>query len=299
MHENIFKIYEKEFLLPGNRSCQGCGLSLAYRFILKALRENTIVAIPPSCLCVLHGLYPTSSVMIPAINCTFAGNAASASGIVAALKALEKPGITVLALSGDGGTYDIGIQSLSGAAERNTDFIFACYDNEAYMNTGTQRSGATPMGAVTTTTPILTKREKKKDFIKIMEAHDLPYLATVSPSYPMDLYDKFVKAKRIRGTRYMHIDIPCPPGWGYPARETVKIGKLAIETGMSILFEIEKGKLRLTGRSETIAKKGKKLPIVHYIERQARFKKMSMEQLAQLQSIVDERWNEYVGRAEL
>jgi pyruvate/2-oxoacid:ferredoxin oxidoreductase beta subunit len=299
MHENIFKINDKEFLLPGNRSCQGCGLSLAYRFILKALRENTIVAIPPSCLCVLHGLYPTASVIIPAINCTFAGNAASASGIVAALKALDKPDITVLALSGDGGTYDIGIQSLSGAAERNTDFIFACYDNEAYMNTGTQRSGATPMGAVTTTTPLLTKREKKKDFIKIMEAHDLPYLATVSPAYPMDLYEKFVKAKRIKGTRYMHIDTPCPPGWGYSAKDTIKIGKLAIETGISILFEIEKGKLRLTGRSETIAKKGKKLPVVHYVERQTRFKKMSMEQLSQLQSSVDERWNEYVGRAEL
>lgn len=299
MQENIFKINDAEYILPGNRACQGCGLSLAYRYILKALRENTIVALPPSCLCVLHGLYPNSSVRIPAINITFAGNAASASGIVAALKALNKPDITVLALTGDGGTYDMGIQSLSGAAERNTDFIFACYDNEAYMNTGTQRSGATPIGALTTTTPLLTKQEKKKDLVKIMEAHDIPYLATVSPAYPIDLYEKFVKAKRIKGTRYIHIDTPCPPGWGYPTRETVRIGKLAIETGIVVLFEIENGKFRFTGRSETIAKKGKRLPVVHYVEKQGRFKKMSIEQLNRLQSSVDARWNEYLRRAEI
>ncbi|MEA3471636.1 MAG: thiamine pyrophosphate-dependent enzyme, partial [Thermodesulfobacteriota bacterium] len=256
-------------------------------------------AIPPSCLCVLHGLYPTTSVTVPGINATFAGNAASASGIVAALNALNKTDITVLALTGDGGTYDMGIQSLSGAAERNTNFIFACYDNEAYMNTGTQRSGATPMGATTTTTPILTKREKKKDLIKIMEAHDIPYLATVSPSYPIDLYDKFVKAKRIKGTRYIHIDTPCPPGWVYPAKDTVRVGKLAVETGLFVLCEIEDGKFRFTGRSETLAKKGKRLPVVQYVEKQGRFKKMSIEQLNQLQSWVDSRWNEYLRRADL
>ncbi len=298
MHENIFKINDREYILPGNRACQGCGLSLAYRYILKALRENTIVAIPPSCLCVLHGLYPTTSVTVPGINATFAGNAASASGIVAALNALNKPDITVLALTGDGGTYDMGIQSLSGAAERNTNFIFACYDNEAYMNTGTQRSGATPIGAITTTTPILTKREKKKDLIKIMEAHDLPYLATVSPAYPADLYDKFVKAKRIKGTRYIHIDTPCPPGWGYPSKDTVRVGKLAVETGLFVLCEIEDRKFRFTGRSETLAKKGKRTPVVQYVEKQGRFRKMSIEQLNQLQSWVDNRWNEYLRRAE-
>ncbi len=298
MQENIFKINDREYILPGNRACQGCGLSLAYRYILKALRENTIVAIPPSCLCVLHGLYPTTSVTVPGINATFAGNAASASGIAAALSALDKTDITVLALTGDGGTYDMGIQSLSGAAERNTNFIFACYDNEAYMNTGTQRSGATPIGAITTTTPILTKREKKKDLIKIMEAHDLPYLATVSPAYPADLYDKFVKAKRIKGTRYIHIDTPCPPGWGYPSKDTVRVGKLAVETGLFVLCEIEDGKFRFTGRSETLAKKGKRTPVVQYVEKQGRFRKMSIEQLNQLQSWVDNRWNEYLRRAE-
>ena len=299
MHENIFKVNDREYILPGNRACQGCGLSLAYRYILKALRENTIVGIPPSCLCVLHGLYPTTSVTVPALNTTFAGNAASAAGMAAGLRALNKTDITVLALSGDGGTYDIGIQSLSGAAERNTDFIFACYDNEAYMNTGTQRSGATPLGALTSTTPILTKRDPKKDFLKIMEAHHIPYLATVSPAYPIDLYDKFVKAKKIRGTRYIQIDTPCPPGWGYPTKDTVRIGQLAVETGLFILFEIEDGRFRFTGRSKTMAERGGKLlPLVGYVERQSRFRKMSMEQLGTLQASVNSRWEECLKRAE-
>ena len=166
------------------------------------------------------------------------------------------------------------------------------------MNTGTQRSGATPMGAITTTTPILTKQEPKKDILKIMEAHHIPYLATVSPSYPADLYDKFVKAKRIRGTRYIHIDTPCPPGWGFPAKNTVKIGKLAVETGLFILFEIENDRFRFTGRSKTMAERGKLVPLVNYVERQERFKKMSIEQLGTLQSSVNSRWNECLKRAE-
>ena len=287
-----------EYMLPGNRACQGCGLSLAYRYVLKALRENTILTIPASCLTVLHGLYPITSVTIPCINCTFASTAASASGIVAGLNAVNRSDITVVAVAGDGGTYDIGIQALSGAAERGTDFIFVCYDNEGYMNTGTQRSSATPLGALTTTTPVLTKQQHKKDMMKIMEAHDLPYLATTSPSYPIDLYDKFVRAKRIKGTRYLQIAAPCPPGWAYPPKDTVKIGRLAVETGIVVLFEIENGKFRFTGRSKTMAEKGSKLPVINYMERQGRFRKMSIEQLRQTQRWVDVRWSEYLRRAE-
>ena len=297
MPENLFKVNTKEYILPGSRACQGCGLSLAYRYALKALRENTVITVPASCLCVLHGIYPMTAVNIPCLNNTFAGTAASASGIVAGLNALNKTDITVVAVAGDGSTYDMGIQSLSGAAERDTDFIYVCYDNEGYMNTGTQRSSATPLGAMTTTTPILTKQQQKKDFVKIMEAHNLPYLATTSPSYPIDLYDKFVKARRIKGTRYMHIYTPCPPGWMYPPRDTVRIGKLAVETGIVVLFEIEDGKFRFTGRSKTLSKKGKRIPVVHYVERQGRFKKMSIEQLNKLQAQVDKRWNEYLKRA--
>lgn len=296
--ENLFKINSKEYILPGSRACQGCGLSLAYRFALKALRENTIVTLPASCLCVLHGLYPLTPVTVPALNCTFASTAASASGIVAGLNALNRSDITVVAIAGDGGTFDMGIQALSGAAERGTDFIYVCYDNEGYMNTGTQRSSATPMGALTTTTPVMTKQQHKKDLIKIMEAHDIAYVATTSPSYPIDLYDKFVKAKKIKGTRYIHIYTACPPGWAYPPRDTVKIGRLAVETGLAVLFEVENGRFRFTGRSKTIAERGNRLPVISYVEKQGRFKKMSIEQLNQMQSWVDAKWNEYLKRAE-
>ncbi len=299
MPENLFKVNSHEYMLPGNRACQGCGLSLAYRYVLKALRENTILTIPASCLTVLHGLYPTTSVEIPCLNCTFASTAASASGLVAGLAALNRTDITVVAVAGDGGTFDIGIQALSGAAERGTDFIFVCYDNEGYMNTGTQRSSATPMGALTTTTPILTKQQNKKDMLRIMEAHDIAYLATTSPAYPIDLYDKFVKAKRIKGTRYLQISAPCPPGWGYPPKDTVKIGRLAVETGMVALFEIENGKFRFTGRSKTMAARGNRLPVINYLEKQGRFRKMSLEQLSNFQRWVDARWHEYLRRAEV
>jgi pyruvate ferredoxin oxidoreductase beta subunit len=298
MPENLYKVNIHEYMLPGNRACQGCGLSLAYRYVLKALREDTVLTIPASCLTVLHGLYPITSVTIPCVNCTFASTAASASGLVAGLNAMNRSDITVVAIAGDGGTYDIGIQGLSGAAERGTDFIFVCYDNEAYMNTGTQRSSATPLGTLTTTTPVLTKQQHKKDMMKIMEAHELPYLATTSPSYPIDLYDKFVRAKRIKGTRYLQIAAPCPPGWAYPPKDTVKIGRLAVETGVVVLYEIENGKFRFTGRSKTMAEKGNKLPVINYIERQGRFRKMSIEQLRQTQKWVDTRWQGYLKRAE-
>ncbi|HNY73051.1 MAG TPA: thiamine pyrophosphate-dependent enzyme [Syntrophales bacterium] len=298
MPENLFKINAKEYILPGTRACQGCGLSLAYRYALKALRENTIVTLPASCLCVLHGIYPSTPVMIPCLNNSFASTAASASGLVAGLQAMNRTDITVMAIAGDGGTFDMGIQSLSGAAERGTDFIYVCYDNEGYMNTGTQRSSATPLGALTTTTPIATKQQHKKDFIKIMEAHDIAYLATASPSYPIDLYDKFVKAKKIRGTRYIHLSIPCPPGWAYPPKDTVKMGRLAVETGISPLFEIENGRFRFTGRSKSMAEKGNRLPVINYLEKQGRFRKMNIEQLHQMQRWVDGKWQEYQRRAQ-
>jgi len=298
MPQNLFKIHEKEYVLPGTRACQGCGLSIAYRFALKALREDTIVTLPACCLCVLHGLYPLTPVLVPTVNNTFASTAASASGIAAGLAALNRTETTVVAFAGDGGTFDMGLQALSGAAERGTDFIYVVYDNEGYMNTGTQRSSATPLGALTTTTPVLTKQQHKKDFLKIMEAHQIPYIATTTPAYPIDLYDKFVRAKRIKGTRFIHIHTPCPPGWQYPTKDTIRIGRLAVDTGLCVLFEVENGKFRFTGRSRTLAEKGNKLPVVHYVERQGRFKKMSIEQLRQLQDWVDDRWEEYKKKAE-
>jgi pyruvate ferredoxin oxidoreductase beta subunit len=166
------------------------------------------------------------------------------------------------------------------------------------MNTGTQRSSATPLGALTTTTPIATKQQHKKDFLKIMEAHDIAYLATASPSYPIDLYDKFVKAKKIKGTRYIHLYIPCPPGWAYPPKDTVKMGRLAVETGIAPLFEVENGRFRFTSRSKTMVERGNRLPVINYLEKQGRFKKMNIEQLHQVQHWVDGKWNEYQRRAQ-
>lgn len=298
MATKVMQLPEEEYMLPGTRACSGCGLSLAYRHILKALGEKTILTIPASCLTVLHGLYPSTSVRLTNINTAFATTAASATGIAAGLKALGKTDYTVVGIAGDGGTFDIGIQALSAAAERNADFLYICYDNEGYMNTGTQRSSATPMGAFTTTTPG-TKIEHKKDILAIMEAHGIPYMASASPAYPLDLYDKVVKAKNIHGTRFMHINIPCAPGWGFPTDDLVELGKLAVDTAMWVLLEIENGLLRLTGRSLSMARSGKKKPVSQYLKLQGRFKHVTPEQIDYLQGWIDKRWQRFLQRHEL
>lgn len=295
MTKTVMQLPEEEYVLPGTRACSGCGLSLAYRHILKALGEKTILTIPASCLTVLHGLYPCTSVRLTNINTAFATTAASATGIAAGLKALGKTDYTVVGIAGDGGTFDIGIQALSAAAERNSDFLYICYDNEGYMNTGTQRSSATPMGAFTTTTPA-TKIEHKKDMIAIMEAHGIPYMASASPAYPMDLYDKVAKAKTIHGTRYIQINIPCAPGWGFPTDDLVKLGKLAVDTAIWVLFEIEDGLFRLTGRSRRMAKSGKKKTVEQYLKLQERFRNITPDQVDQLQAWVDNRWEQFRQR---
>ena len=298
MATTVMQLPQEEYILPGPRACSGCGLSLAYRHILKALGEKTILTIPASCLTVLHGLYPSTSVRLTNINTAFASTAASATGIVAGLKALGKKDYTVVGIAGDGGTFDIGIQALSAAAERNTDFLYICYDNEGYMNTGTQRSSATPLGAFTTTTPA-TKIEHKKDMLAIMEAHGIPYMASASPAYPLDLYDKVAKARAIRGTRFIQINIPCSPGWGFPTDQLVNTGKLGVDTAMWVLFEIEDGIFRLTGRSLTMAKSGKKRPVEEYVKSQERFRHISVDQVAHLQAWADRRWEKFLQRHHL
>jgi pyruvate ferredoxin oxidoreductase beta subunit len=288
---------EQEYILPGNRLCAGCGVTIAYRFILKALGKKTVVCVPASCVTILHGIYPKTPVMATTVNNTFAGTGAAASGISAALKATGREDWHVLAIAGDGGTFDMGIQSLSGAAERGENIIYVCYDNEAYMNTGSQRSSATPVGAVTTTTPIRPKEQPKKDFMKIMEAHSLPYMATVSSSYPGDVYNKFLKAREIKGTRFFHLSAPCPTGWWYPTKDTVKIGRMMVESCIFPLYEEEEGRVSLSGKSLSIAKNGGKKPIDDYIAMQGRFKKITTEQIAQFQRQVDERWEALLARA--
>lgn len=296
MTETVLSLPETEYMLSGNRTCAGCGLSIAYRHVLKALGESTIVVVPASCLTVLHGMYPITSVNIPCLNVTFPSTAAAASGLVAGLRALGRTGITIVGFAGDGGTHDIGIQALSGAAERNTDFIYICYDNEAYMNTGGQRSSSTPLGATTTTTPVLGKTQHQKDMPAIMAAHHIPYIATASSSYPLDLYEKAKKAKGISGTRFLYISTPCPPGWLFPSQDTVKMGKLAVETGMVVLYEIDDGVFRLTAASARLAENGRLKPVREYVELQGRFGKVSDEQLEELQRWVDSRWAEYLAR---
>jgi pyruvate ferredoxin oxidoreductase beta subunit len=293
----ILEVPEREYLLPGNRACAGCGIGIGLRAITKALDGHMVMTVPASCLTVLGGMYPVSSMGVPWLNVAFPSTAAAAAGLVAGLRATGRAGeMTVLAMAGDGGTADIGIQALSGAAERNDDFIYLCYDNEAYMNTGTQRSGLTPRGARTTTT-WAGKRENPKDLPRIMEAHGIPYVASTSAAFPTDVYDKVLKARGIHGLRYIHMNVPCPSGWGFDAKDTVKLGKLAVDSGLVVLYEVEDGVFRLTGRSAALAKSGKaRPPVAEYLATQTRFRGMDEDATAAVQAWVDARWDAYVAR---
>jgi pyruvate/2-oxoacid:ferredoxin oxidoreductase beta subunit len=296
---NAVNLTEKEFLLPGNRLCPGCALSLAYRHILKALEGQAVVTVPASCLTVLHGMYPVTSVTVPCVNTPFASTAASAAGLVAGLKALGRTDLTVVCVAGDGGTHDIGIQALSGAAERHDDFMYICYDNEGYMNTGNQRSGSSPLGAVSGTTPVMGKRQHQKDMVAIMEAHGVPYVATANASYPLDLYEKVRKARDLSGLRFIHVFTPCPPGWGFPFAETIRIGEVAVQTGWSVLYEIENGCFRLSTPSESVARKGGLKPVREFVAAQGRFSNLAEDKMQELQDWIDARWQRCLGRANL
>ncbi len=296
MKINALNLTEKEYLLPGNRTCPGCALSLAYRHILKALEGQAVVTVPASCLTVLHGMYPVTSVEVPCVNTPFASTAASATGLVAGLKALDRKGLTVVAIAGDGGTHDIGIQALSGAAERQTDFIYICYDNEGYMNTGNQRSSSTPLGAISGTTPILGKQQSQKDMTAIMEAHGIPYVATANASYPLDLYEKIRGAMLIQGTRFIHVFTPCPPGWRFPFNDTVRIGELAVQTGWVVLYEVEHAVFRLSSASKSIAQRGNLRPVREYLAEQGRFQNITEKQINELQERVNARWQRCLAR---
>jgi len=293
----ILTLPKEELVHPGNRACTGCGLSIAYRIGLKALGPDTILVVPPSCLTVLQGLFPVASTKLPCLNVTFASTAAAATGVIEALKAQGRDHIKVVGWAGDGGTSDIGIQALSGAAERGDDFLFMCYDNEGYMNTGVQRSGTTPQWAVTTNTPFKGKQQRKKDVPAIMAAHGIDYVATASAAYPLDLYDKIKKAVTLQGTKYIHIHTPCPPGWGFEPRYSVKIGKLAVETGYFDLYEVERGEFRLTGASEKLVEKGQLVPVGEYLKTQSRFRLLTDEKVAEIQAQIDAKWAAYYQTA--
>lgn len=287
----ILSLPEEEFVNPGNRACAGCGLGIAYRIALKALGSDTILVVPPSCLTVLQGLYPVAATKLPCLNVTFASTAAASTGMLAALRALGRQQTRVVAWAGDGGTADIGLQALSGAAERGDDFLFICYDNEGYMNTGVQRSGTTPKGAITANTPFKGKFQQKKDVPAIMAAHNLSYVATCSAAFPLDLYDKVMKAVELPGVKYLHIQIPCPPGWGFEPRQSVKVGKLAVETGLFELYEVENSVVRLTGASRKIADKRSLVPVSEYFRVQGRFRLLDASRIEEIQNQITRKWS--------
>jgi len=261
----------EELLRPGGGGCPGCPSSLAMRVALKALGRNTVLVMPAACAVVCVGGYPKSSFDVSVMSVLFEASAAGAAGLVAGFKRRGKSDTNVVVWAGDGGTYDIGLQSLSGAVERGTDFIYICYNNEMYSNTGIQRSGATPYGAWTTTT-WTGKTENKKDLPAIMRAHGLPYMATASPSYPEDLFRKVRKAMSIRGSKYIEILAPCPPGWRFPMEKMLEMGRLAVETGAFALYEYENGQLNFNLKSKSILEmKAEPKPIEEYLKLQGRF----------------------------
>lgn len=283
---------KEEYLLKGHAACAGCGPSIALRLLFKALGNKVIMVVPACCTTVIQGLYPYTSFAVPLQNMLFEATGATCSGIVAALKIRGLEDITVVGWAGDGGTVDIGIQALSGAAERETNFIYICYDNEAYGNTGLQRSGATPYGAWTTTTPT-GKKERKKNMPLIMAAHKIPYVATACPSYPVDFVNKLRKAKEIKGTKYIHVLTPCPTGWRYDTSKTVEIGRLAVLTGVWALYEIENGKFRLNPPSDRLIDKSKRKPVKQYLTMQERFRQLTEADIEKIQQWVDEDWEYY------
>lgn len=276
-------IPEVENLIPGHVACPGCGASLAMRYALKALGTDTMLVIPACCWSIIAGPFPYSSVNVPLMHTPFETAAASASGIRAALDMQGKQDVTVVAWGGDGGTFDIGLQALSGAMERNEDFIYVCYDNEAYMNTGIQRSSATPWGAWTTTTPAENKKaEAKKQILEIAAAHRIPYAATLSLAYPEDFIAKFKKAKEIRGTRFLHVYSPCPPGWKMADDLTIRISRLAVKSRIFPLYEIEDGlRYRMTVEEKVQA------PVADYLKPQRRFSHLKEADIEMVQESVN------------
>lgn len=233
---------EECLLRPGNTNCGGCGMSIGLTMLGRALDEageRCMMAIPACCGAVAAGAYPTTAYGVPVVNTTFASAAAVASGL-AAIRDLNGESGQVVCWAGDGGTYDIGMATLSAAAERNEDILYICYDNEIYGNTGGQRSSATPPGARTTTTPE-GKREGKKDIVEIMAAHRIPYAATLSIAHPADFRDKLLRAFGIRGMRFLLVHSPCPTGWKSEPADSVELVRLAVRSGLFPLVEVFDG----------------------------------------------------------
>ena len=277
---------DKTFIRPGNFFCPGCPAGIIWKLILKVLGPNCIASIGSTCVGMPAILYP-SPLDIPTLHVGMPGPAAALSGISAALEILAEKGkrpargnINVFAIAGDGGTADIGMAALSGAAERNDNGIYFCFDNEAYMNTGIQRSSLTPRKSWTTTTPV-GKFQTKKDLPAIMGAHRTPYVATASLGFPNDFIAKIKKARDLKkGFRYIHILAPCPIGWGFPSEKTVEVSRLAVETGVWPLYEIESGVMRQAQR------KTARKPVSQYFRIQKRFAHLTDDEIDAVEAVL-------------
>jgi pyruvate ferredoxin oxidoreductase beta subunit len=291
----------KELFAPGHRACIGCGEALAVRHVCKALGKDVVIANATGCMEIVSSALPTTTWRVPWIHSLFENTAAVASGIESGLKVLRRKGkiadkkITVVAMGGDGATCDIGLQALSGALERGHNFIYVCFDNEAYMNTGIQRSSATPFGASTSTSPTGKKSigqiTWKKNMPAIAAAHDIPYVATACPSYPFDLFDKIKRAKEIDGPAYIHVYSVCPTGWRSAPELGVQLGRLAVETGIFPLYEIDHGRYKLSMEFSPLR------PITEYTKLQGRFRHLTADVLQQIQDKVVKNYEELRKKA--
>ncbi|MBA7658034.1 Pyruvate synthase subunit PorB [subsurface metagenome] len=282
----------KEILAEGHNFCIGCGEALAMRLACKAIGENMIIAMATGCDEVCTTPLPVTSWRVPWLHTLFENVGAEISGVEVGLKALMRKGkiperdIKCIGMAGDGATSDIGVQALSGAIERGHNFLYICWDNEAYMNTGIQRSSSTPYGASTTTAPAgkvsIGQKTRKKNMVEICVAHNIPYAATACPSYPFDLMNKVKKGAEVKGPAYVHILCPCCTGWRYPSKITIQMGRLAVETGIFPLYEVENGRYRLNVDRPTLK------PVEEYLKPQGRYRHLTDKDIQEIQEMVNE-----------
>jgi pyruvate/2-oxoacid:ferredoxin oxidoreductase beta subunit len=287
-------VTDREYVYSRHFGCPGCGAAIAMRFLLKALGDRIVMVLPACCWSIIAGACPQSALKVPVFHSAFETGGAVASGVRAALDMKGDFETTVVTWARDGGTFDIGFQALSDAVERNENFIYVCYDNEAYMNTGIQRSSSTPYGAWTTTTPGRDwKKMRKKNIVEALAAHRIPYAATASIAYPEDLLGKARKAKAMKESRLLHIFSSCPTGWRIPSEMSVKIARMAVQTNIFSLYEVE------NGVRYTINFTPKGYLVKEYFRLQGRFRHLSDADLEQIQEMVQEDWELLLRKARI